>query len=63
MKLANNILVIAAGILIVILGYIVDKVETALEGSKLGYIVDGVMIAALFFGLMRLLQWAVWVLE
>ena len=60
MKLVNNLLVVTAGILIVLSGCVMEKVEVALEDSFLGYVVDGLMIAALFFGFMRLLQWAVW---
>lgn len=60
MKMANNFLVVASGILIVLTGYAMEKIEAALEGSFIGYIVDGFMLAALFFLGMRLLQWAVW---
>lgn len=62
MKLMNNLLVVTAGILVILSGYVIEKVEAALEGSFLGYVVDGLMISALFFAVMRLLQWAVWVM-
>ena len=62
MKTMNNLLIVTAGILIVLTGYVMEKVEAALEDSFLGYVVDGLMIAAMFFMVMRLLQWAVWVM-
>ena len=63
MKTINNMLVILAGMMVIAAGYVIDMIESALEGSWLGYVVDGAMIAALFFGIMQLLKWAVWVLE
>ncbi len=62
MKIINNLLVVTAGIAIVLFGYVVEKIENALGDSVLGLVIDGFMIAALFFGIMRLLQWAVWVM-
>lgn len=62
MKMAKNFLLITAGMLIVLTGYVWGKAEMVLEGSPLGYLFDGCMMAALFFGMMQLLKWAVWVL-
>lgn len=62
MKIINNLLVVTAGIAIVLFGYVLEKVENALGDSVLGLVIDGFMIAALFFAVMRLLQWAVWVM-
>ena len=62
MKIINNLLVVTAGIAVLLVSFVVDKIENTLDDSVLGLVVDGVMIAALFFGFMRLLQWAVWVM-
>lgn len=63
MKSAGNILVSLVGLLIVVTGFVWEKVEERLEGTFFGYIFDGVMLAALFFGFMGLLKWAVWVMR
>ena len=62
MKIINNLLVVTAGIAVLLVSFVVDKIENTLDDSVLGLVIDGFMIAALFFGIMRLLQWAVWVM-
>lgn len=63
MKNAKCFVIIVSGIAVLLTGYLMKKVETALEDSVWGNVVDGIMIAALFIAVMRLLQWAVWVLQ
>ena len=62
MKTVSNFLVVAAGVAVIVLGYLVDRIEETLDGSILGCVFDGVMIAAMFFGVMQILKWAVWLL-
>ena len=62
MKIINNLLVVTAGIAVLLVSFVVDKIENTLDDSVLGLVIDGFMIAALFFGIMRLIQWAVWVM-
>jgi len=63
MKIAKNVGIVLVGIAVLLTGSVARKAETALEDSPWGNVVDGLMIAALFFGTMKLLQWAVWVLR
>lgn len=58
----RNFLTITAAVFVVLTAYVVEKAERILEETPLGYLFDGVMIAALFYGAMSLLKWVVFVL-
>lgn len=58
----RNFLTITAAVFVVLTAYVAEKAERILEETPLGYLFDGVMIAALFYGAMSLLKWVVFVL-
>lgn len=58
----RNLLTITAAVFVVLTAYVVEKAEQILEETPLGYLFDGVMIAALFYGVMSLLKWVAFVL-
>lgn len=58
----RNLLTITAAAFVVLTAYVVGKAEQLLEETPLGYLFDGVMIAALFYGVMSLLKWFAFVL-
>ena len=63
MKMAKSFILITAAVFIVLTAFVLKKAELALENSPLGYVVDGLLIAGLFYGVMGLLKWAVLVLS
>ena len=58
----RNLLTITAAVFVVLTAYVVEKAELILEETPRGYLFDGVMISALFYGVMSLLKWVAFVL-